>query len=126
MIQLLKILVVSIAVMICTIKACKTTNPRVDDNRKTLQKLYEVYKKGDIAECTFKGDTVYNAGLNAYDAGSKIFDKEGNEIGTCNYAWGPVLPICTALQDCEVIYRCENHITGNPPVDKYGLSEQKK
>lgn len=67
-----KIWVLLIAAMICTIKACKTTKVQINDNRETLQGLYEKYKQGDIARCTFKGDTVYNAGINAYDAGSKV------------------------------------------------------
>ena len=89
----------------------------------TLRKLYDIYKNGDIDECTFNGQTVYGAELNAYDAGAVIYDKDGNVIGNCNYAWGQVDTICKQLQNCTTIYRCHNHISGEPFVDKYGLSQ---
>ncbi len=58
---------------------------------------------------------------NAYDAGSVIYNKNGEIIGACNYAYGQVARICGKLQNVVVVYSCENHITGELFVDKYGL-----
>lgn len=102
------------------LSGCKKDKPA---NLATLKKLYESFKNGDIEECKLNGTTVYVAGINAYDAGSEVYDKEGNKIGTCNYAWRNVDPVCGEVRNCEVIYRCENHISGNPPIDKYGLGK---
>lgn len=93
-------------------------------NGKTLEKLYKAYENGAISECKYNGQTVYSAALNVYDAGSRIYDKEGNAIGSCNYAWGNVDSICSQLMDCEVIYRVKDNIWGQPPVDKYGLGKK--
>lgn len=121
MISSLKIFLLLIAAAFLVKTGCQKNE---QDNLATLKELYNRYKDGDITECKFKGELVYIAGINAYDAGSAVFDKDGSKIGECNYAWGPVDRVCTQLQDCEVIYRCDNHITGKPPVDKYGLSKQ--
>ncbi len=91
-------------------------------HRNVLQALYKVYKQGEIDECRLNGKLVYVAGLNAYDAGAEIVDTTGRKLGSCNYAWGQVDSICKQLKSCEVVYRCEDHITGQPFVDKYGLS----
>ncbi len=112
-----KILFLAIITVI-TIVSCKKDNV---DNRSTLKKMYREYKNGEIDECKYNGEVVYTACLNAYDAGTIVYDEDGNKIGTCNYAWGPVESICAQLQDYEVIYRCKNHISGQPPVDKYKL-----
>ena len=93
------------------------------ENKETLKKLYEEYKDGEIDECKYKGETVYCAGINAYDAPSYIYDKEGNQIGCCNYGWGGVDDICRQLTNCEVIYRVKNSIWGGPAVDKYNLGK---
>jgi hypothetical protein len=92
-----------------------------DDNIKTIKNLHKTYKDGEISECTHNGETVYSCGINAYDAGSVVYDKDGEIIGSCNYAWGTVDPICGELEDCEVIYRVKDNIWGQPHVDKYGL-----
>lgn len=104
--------------IILTLNSCKK-----DDFEKenTLHNLYKSYKNGEINECYYNGDLVYSAGLNAYDAGGTIYDKEGNQIGTCNYAWGQPDEICEKLEDCETIYRIKDNIWGQPEVDKYGL-----
>ena len=93
------------------------------ENKETLKELYKVYKNGEISECKYNGETVFCAGINAYDAGSVIYNKKGNAIGSCNYAWGSVDPICGQLADCKVIYRVKNSIWGGPAVDKYGLGK---
>ena len=99
---------------------CKEDGPTPPD---TLKDLYKIYKNGQISQCLHEGKTVYGAGLNAYDAGSVIYDENGTQIGVCDYAWGTVDPICQELTDCEVVYRCEDHITGRPAVDIYGLGK---
>jgi hypothetical protein len=91
------------------------------ENEVTLHKLYKSYKNGKISECYFDGELVYSAGLNAYDAGETIYNEEGKQIGTCNYAWGQTDEICGELEDCEIIYCVKDNIWGQPKVDKYGL-----
>lgn len=91
------------------------------ENEQTVRELYKIYKNGSISKCTFNGQTVYSAGLNATDAGGTVYDKDGKPIGTCNYAWGQVDPICGQLSACEVIYRVKDNIWGQPAVDKYWL-----
>ncbi len=87
-----------------------------------LESLYRTYRDGSIDECRLQGRLVYGAGANAYDAGAAIFDSSGRKIATCNYAWGPVDSLCKQVQSCVTVYRCRNHINGQPFVDKYGLS----
>jgi hypothetical protein len=89
----------------------------------TLKILYNMYKSGEIGECQYNGQIVYSAGLNAYDAGTVVYDINGNKIGECNYAWGHPDAICGQIKNCSTIYRCDNNIWGKPFVDKYGLSK---
>lgn len=93
------------------------------ENEQTLRNLYQVYKNGEIRECQHNGQAVFMASLNAYDAGSSVFDKDGNAIGTCNPAYGQADPICNEITGCQVIYRVKNNIWGLPAVDKYGLGQ---
>ena len=93
------------------------------ENASTLRKLYKTYKNGEISECKHNGQTVYSTGLNAYDAGGAVYDKDGKQIGTCNFAWGQPNPICVQLTDCETIYRVKDNIWGQLAVDKYGLGK---
>ncbi len=116
-IKLLTTLMMSLMLSIAII-SCNKNNFA---NKKTLQKLYKTYKNGEISECKLKGQTVYSAGLNAYDAGGAVYDKDGNLIGNCNFAWGQVDSICMQVTDCQTIYRVKNNISGKPAVDKYGL-----
>ncbi len=97
------------------------TSCKKDENQTTLNQLYQNYKNGEITECTLNGETVYSGSLNAYDAGTTIYDKDGEVIGSCNYAWNQVDDICNEVTDCEVIYRTSNNIWGQPAVDKYDL-----
>lgn len=94
-----------------------------NDNINTIKKLYKTYKNGEISECNHNGETVYICGISAYDAGGVIYDKDGEIIGSCNYAWGTVDSICGELEDCEVIYWMKDNIWGQPHVDKYNLGE---
>lgn len=106
--------------MFIVILSCKKDNI---ENKQTLDQLYRIYKSGEISECKFNGQTVYSAGLNAGDAGTVIYDKDGKQIGACNYAWGNVDTICNQLTTCEVIYRVNDNIWGQPAVDKYSLGK---
>lgn len=101
-----------------TMTNCNKNKP---DNWHTLKKLHKTYKNGEISECSYNDETVYSAAINAYDAGNAVYDKDGKQIGTCNYNSGSVDAICGQLQGCEVIYRVDNNIWGQPAVDKYGL-----
>jgi len=91
------------------------------EDLQTLKKLYGFFKNGEIIECKLNGQTVYYAGLNAHDAGGTIFDKDGEIIGGCSYAWGNVDAICEQLTEHNAIYRIVNNIWGLPAADKYGL-----
>ena len=90
-------------------------------NQTALKSLYKIYKNGEIKECRLDGGLFYLAGLNVYDGGEVIYDGEGNKVGECNYAFGSVDPLCSQLTSCEVIYRVEDHISGEPAVDTYDL-----
>lgn len=88
---------------------------------------YSVLKKiaktaGIISECQLNGQKVYQAGINAYDAGTIIYSYNGEILGVCNYAWGNVDTICNELLDCNIIYCVKNNIWGQPAVDIYGLN----
>jgi len=89
--------------------------------RDTLRNLFRIYKSGEISECMHEGRVVYVGVLNAFDAGSTIYDLDGNIVGRCFYAWGGGDPICQQLMDCDAIYRGKDNISGRPEVDKYRL-----
>lgn len=89
----------------------------------TLEQLYKTYKNGAIDECKYNGQTVYCAGMNVFDGGSIVYDMEGKQIGTCNFAMGQPDAICAQLSECETIYRVENNIWGLPATDKYKLGK---
>ncbi len=91
------------------------------ENKAALQLLYDQYKDGEIEQCTYNGELVFIAGLNAPDAGSVIYNKDGFKIGSCNYGWGKPDSMCLELKDCIDIYRVQNNIWGKPFVDKYNL-----
>ncbi len=88
-----------------------------------LNALYFKYKNGSISEYKLNEQTVYSAMENAYDASTFIYDISGNKIAECNWAFNKVDTICYQLKNCEIIYRCNNHISGQPFVDKYGLGK---
>ena len=84
--------------------ACNKDEVENDVNIETLNSLYSIYKNGKIDECKYNNKIVYVAGLNVYDAGSIVYDLDGNMLGDCNYALGNVDLICGLLDDCRVIY----------------------
>ena len=88
-----------------------------------IHTIYSNFKNGVISKCKLNEQTVYTASENAYDASAYIYDVKGNKIGECNWAWGKTDTFCFQLQNCETIYRCQNHISGRPFTDKYGLSK---
>lgn len=110
-----------LALLASSFASCKKNN--VDD-WKTIKKLYRTYKNGTISECTLNGEKYFVAGLNAFDAGASIYNKDGFKVGDCNYAWGVVDSLCGKLEECEVVYREEHHISGQAAVDKYNLNQR--
>lgn len=91
----------------------------------TLQKLYNMYERGEISECSYKGRMFYSATFNMTDASTFIYDMDCNHIGTCDYAWGSRIDsICFLSANCEVIYRVSDNIWGLPAIDKYGLGKR--
>lgn len=129
----MKSLVILLAVLLSlSLMACSAVKPSekntmkkdatdLPENREVLLKLYGRYKNGEIAACKYDGQTVYCAMINAYDAPSVVYDAGGNEIGSCNFAYGHVDSVCWKLTGCEVIYRVKNNIWGAPAVDNFGL-----
>jgi len=93
------------------------------DNIAVLKPLFTQYENGEIQQCIYEGKVVYSAGLNAPDAGTEIYNEQGKKIGACYYSSRQVDAMCEKLTGCEVIYRCENHINGQPAVDKYHLKK---
>ncbi len=109
---------------IITVALCAILFACHDDdfpNADTLKVLYKEYKDGGISECTYEGEIVYTAGINAYDAPGIIFNADGEEIGECNYAFNRVDSICYDLQECTTIYMVKDNIWGEDAVDLYGL-----
>lgn len=116
---ILKLTLIISIIFIC-FSACKQDNAIT---KAGLHTIYSNFKNGVISECKLNEQTVYSAMENAYDASTYIYDVNGNKIGECNWAFNKVDTICYQLKNCETIYRCNNHITGQPFVDKYGLSK---
>ena len=94
---------------------------KADPPNETLKDLYKRYELGQITECELDGKTVYVASINAFDAPSTAYTKEGPRLFTCNYAWGQADKQCVELKNCDVIYRCRLHISGKRAIDKYKL-----
>jgi hypothetical protein len=94
-----------------------------DDPNLALKMLYGQYKNGSIDECTLNGQKVFTAALNGYDVQTTIYNMTATKIGQCNPAYGQVDSICSQLQDCETVYRCSNHVSGLPFIDKHHISQ---
>ncbi len=97
--------------------SCKKRNQKME----TLKELYKTFSDGEIEECDYNGEIVFTCGLNAYDAGTTIYDLNGNIIGNCNYAWGGVDALCNQVSLCKTVYRVKDNIWGKPAVNKYHL-----
>lgn len=97
--------------------SCKKNNQK----DATLNELYKLYKDGKIEECKYNGKTVFSGSINAFDAGSTIYDLKGDIIGNCNYAWGGVDAICNQLNSCQTVYCIKDNIWGQPAKNKYHL-----
>lgn len=93
-------------------------NPK---EKSIIESLLNKYKDGSIESCQYNNQIVYTAQLNAYDAGSVIFNVEGKQIADCNYAWGKVDKICEKISSCEAVYTVKDNIWGKPSIDKYNL-----
>lgn len=120
----MRTLVAVSAMLLLTSQKCSEEQKKTDNP--VLMQLFEKYEFGQIEECMFEGRRVYHASINAFDAGSEIYDEHGNSIASCNYMTKQVGAACEQLQQCETIYRCNKHMSGEPPVDKYGLDQEKK
>jgi hypothetical protein len=103
-------------------KCSRDAKPAFDDNVETLKKLYATYRNGEIEACRYNSTLVYKAGLNAYDAGSVVFDVNGNKIGSCNYGWGKPDSMCEKLSECRDVYRIQDNIWDKPAADLYNLA----
>lgn len=107
-------------VILFNFSACKLDNAITKSG---IHTIYSNFKNGLIFECKLNGQTVYEASENAYDVSTFIFDFQGKKIGECNWAYGKIDTICRQVQNCEIVYCCQNHISGQPFIDKYGLSK---
>jgi len=109
-----------ILIIFTCFSACKQDNAIT---KAGIHTIYYKFKNGIIFECKLNGQTVYEASENAYDVSTFIFDLQGKKIGECNWAFGKVDTICGLVQNCEIVYCCQNHISGQTFTDKYGLSK---
>lgn len=114
-----KILILASLTWLCLIRA----GCHKEEAKGTLEVLYSTYRNAMIEECTHEGNTVYKCSMNAYDAGSAIYDEAGNLIADCNYAWGKPDAMCNQLSGCKVVYCVKDNIWGRPPVNVYGLKK---
>jgi hypothetical protein len=86
------------------------------DPKAVREKLYNQYKNGEIEQCMYQEKTVYRCSRNAPDAGSEVYDHQGNQMGKCYYSTRQVDPVCKEATDCKVIYRVAKNIWGKPEV----------
>lgn len=107
-----------LAILTFTFSSCSKEENTSQD---TVRQLHKNYSDGEISECHLNGELVFSAVLDAHDAGTQIFNSEGEQIGNCNYAWNKVDTICEELTDCKVVYRSEDNIWGRPAVNTYNL-----
>ncbi|RWU08233.1 hypothetical protein [Pedobacter chitinilyticus] len=110
-------------VAVVLLLSCLSCSKDIVENKKTLDKLYEVYKNGQISICKYNGQTVYSAMQNVYDSPEVIYDKNGNPIGNCNYAWGQVDAMCKEVTNCKIIYMVKDNIWGQSATNVFKLGK---
>lgn len=108
-------------IFLCSLILALSCKKESTQRSSVLKQLHTQYKDGEIDQATYQGEMVYVTGINAYDSSTSIYDKNGNVIGGCDYSYGLIDPICYELSEQKVIYRCENHLSGKPPVDIFKL-----
>ena len=107
----------SIIYSLLFISSCKK-----EDNSNALEQIHKSYYNGQISEGEYNGNVYYQAVMNVYDASEFIYNDNGDQVATCNYAWGNVDELCSQLNNKIVIYRVKNNIWGLPEVDTYELN----
>ena len=80
------------------------------------RKLVAQYERGEVEKCLREGVVFYKCSRNAYDAGSEVFDSQGNRVGRCYPSTRIIDPICEQITDCKTIYRIAKNIWGKPEV----------
>jgi hypothetical protein len=86
-----------------------------------LESMVDANDNCEISECTYQNQKYYTQTSNYYDSPTMIYDEDGAMVGACNNAWSEDDELCYLLQSCRVIYRCEDHISGEPAVNVYDL-----
>ncbi len=84
-----------------------------------LKKAFELYRNGQILECTEKGEIYYSASLNAYDGQGQTFDINGKIVGEYQGFTGGYTGIHP--ENCELIYVVSPNIWGLQAINKYNL-----
>lgn len=114
--NILQTLFLLFAATVLTAASCR--NGGTEPDAKVPENLVKQFTNGEISSCTLDGDNVYHCRLNANDAGSEIYNTNGDKVATCNAAWGQQPdPECSRLENCDVLYRIENNIWGLAPVN---------
>jgi hypothetical protein len=97
------------------------TGCRRDDQYELLRSMIQENRSSEISECTYQGQTYYKQTSNYYDSITYVYNTNGDLVAECNYAWGDVDDLCDLIYSCKVVYRCDNHISGEPAVNVYDL-----
>lgn len=82
-----------------------------------VEKLFELFKDGEILSCDYNGQVVYKCAHNAYDVGNEIYDENAEKIGSCYWNSGKVDEMCRQLEGCKDVYRVKDNIWGRPAVN---------
>lgn len=99
-----------------TINSTTSIQPEITTG---LKKAFDLYKNGQISECSENGEKYYSASLNMYDGEGKTFDENGKVVGEYQGFTGAYTGI--ALQNCERVYVVYPNIWGYPWINKYNL-----